>query len=178
MFRLFVAIDLPPDAVERLAGLCAGVPGARWIDRAQIHLTLRFIGEVDGTVRDAVRTELGRVAAAPFPLVLSGTGCFGSKRRMRALWAGIGPCPLLSALHGKIDAALSRAGVAAEGRKFVPHVTLARLKAGPQDRVRRFLSETGLFKSEPFFVDAFALYESHLHRGGATHMLDASYPLG
>ena len=178
MFRLFVAIDPPATVVARLAALCAGVPGAHWIDANQIHLTLRFIGEVDGAMRAEVRAELARVAAAPFPLTLSGTDCFGGKRRARALWVGVEPCPPLHELHAKIDVALSRAGIAPEGRKFIPHVTLARLRAGPTDRIARFLSETGLFKSEPFLVDGFALYESRLNRGGAVHMKDAGYAIG
>ena len=178
MFRLFVAIDLPPAIIERVAGLCAGVPGARWVEPERMHLTLRFIGEVDGAVREDVRAELGRVSAPRFLLTLSGTDCFGGKRRARTLWAGIEPCPALVDLYAKVDAALGRAGVAPEGRKFFPHVTLARLKAAPHDRIARFLSQTGLFKSEPFAVEGFALYESHLNRSGAVHALDARYRLG
>ena len=177
MFRLFVAIDPPPAVVERLAGLCAGVPGARWVEPDQIHLTLRFVGEVDGALRADVRTELGRVAAGPFSLTLSGTDCFGGRRRARTLWVGVEPCPPLVELKTKVEAALGRAGLAPERRKFHPHVTLARLKAGPPDRIGRFLTDTALFKSEPFAVDAFSLYESHLNRGGAVHLLDARYPL-
>ena len=177
MFRLFVAIDPPLAIVERVVALCAGVPGARWIDPDQIHLTLRFIGEVDGAIRADVRAELARVAASPFTLTLRGTDCFGGKRRARSLWVGVEPCAQLGELHAKVDAALGRAGVAPEGRKFVPHVTLARLRTGPPDRIARFLAETGLFKSEPFSVDGFALYESHLNRAGAVHVMDARYEL-
>ena len=178
MFRLFVALDLPPALVERLAGLCAGVPGARWVAPEQMHLTLRFIGEVDGAVREDVRAELGRVSAPRFFLTLSGTECFGGKRRARTLWAGIEPCPALADLYAKVDAALERAGVAPEGRKFLAHVTLARLKTAPHDRIARFLGETGFFKSDPFAVEDFALYESHLNRSGAIHVMDARYRLG
>ena len=178
MFRLFVAIDPPPAVVERLAGLCAGVPGARWVEPDQIHLTLRFIGEVDGATRQDVRTELGRVGAPAFALTLSGTDCFGGRRRVRTLWAGVEACPPLVELQAKVDAALGRAGVPPEGRKFVPHVTMARLESGPHDRVARFLADTGLFKIGPFPVDAFALYESHLGRGGAVHVMDDGYRLG
>ncbi len=177
MFRLFVAIDPPAAVIARLGGLCAGVPGARWVEPDQMHLTLRFIGEVDGAVREDLRSELGRVLAARFTLTLSGTDCFGGRRRARTLWVGIEPCPPLLELHAKIEAALGRAGVAPEGRKFLPHLTLARLKAGPPDRIARFLAETGGFKSEPFAVDTFALYESQLNRGGAVHTLDSDYRL-
>ncbi len=177
MFRLFVAIDPPAAIIARLGSLCAGVPGARWVEPDQMHLTLRFIGEVEGAGRDDVRSELGRVLAAPFTLTLRGTDCFGGRRRSRTLWVGIEPSPPLLELQAKIEAALGRAGVAPEGRKFLPHVTLARLKAGPPDRIARFLAETGGFKSEPFAVDAFALYESQLNRGGAAHTLDAGFPL-
>ena len=178
MSRLFVAIDPPPAVVERLASLRAGVPGARWVEPDQIHLTLRFLGEVDGAMRADVRTELGRVAAMPFTLTLSGTDCFGGRRRARTLWVGVEPSPALVELQAKIDAAVGRAGVPPEGRKFLPHVSLARLKAGQPDRIARFLAEIALFKSEPFAVETFSLYESHLNRAGAVHLLDAHYRFG
>lgn len=177
MVRLFVAIELPAEVRARLGGLGAGVPGARWVDPEQIHLTLRFIGEVDGGAFEDVRLALGAVRAAPFEIMLEGVGHFGDRRRVRALWAGVAPGAALNRLAAQIEAALAGAGCEPEGRKFKAHVTLARLRGAPVSRVADFLAANALFQAGPIAVDRFQLFSSRLSNSGPSYRVEASYEL-
>ncbi len=178
MYRLFAGLQLPDSIVERLMGLCGGVPGARWQRPDQIHLTLRFIGDVDGATYDDVRLALARAGNAPaFDLQLDGVGNFGEGRRARAIWAGLLDSAPLVALQARIESVLVRTGLEPEQRKFKPHVTLARLKSPDMERVRRFLGENAMFRSAPFHVDAFHLYSSQLSHGGAIYRIEETYEL-
>ncbi|MCH8110511.1 MAG: RNA 2',3'-cyclic phosphodiesterase [Proteobacteria bacterium] len=177
MVRLFVAIDLPAQVRARLGGLGAGVPGARWVDPEQIHLTLRFIGEVDGAAFEDVRLALSAVRAPRFEVMLEGVGHFGDRRRVRALWAGVAPGAALNRLAGQIEAALVGAGLEPEGRKFKAHVTLARLRGAPVSRVADFLAGNALFQAGPIAVDRFQLYSSRLSQSGPSYRVEASYEL-
>ena len=178
MVRLFVAIDLPDDVRSRLAGLCAGVPGAKWVAPENMHLTLRFIGEVDDARAADIDAALGRIRAPSFDMALAEIGHFGSRGRTRALWAGIEKCEALERLQAKVESALVRAGLEPEGRKFAPHVTLARLKEARLSRVRDFLGARNPFAAGPVPVERFALYSSFLAREGAIHRVEATYDLG
>ena len=177
MHRLFVAIR-PPAPIRRLliAGM-GGVSGARWQSEEQLHLTVRFIGEVDRHQASDVHAALGAVHLEPFEIALSGLGTFERRGRPEVIWAGAAPREPLAALHNKVDQALARAGIAPDGRAFHPHITLARLNrsAGP---VAGLIEDRGGLASPPFEVDAFALYESRLTPQGATHTIVERYPLG
>jgi len=137
MKRLFVAVDLPETIKTALAQLAAGIPGARWTEPPQIHLTLRFIGDVDGAQFADIREALAEVNALAFALSLSGTDHFASQQTPRTFWAGVAPSLELERLHADVERALSSAGLKPERHKFIPHVTLARLKRAPLERVRR-----------------------------------------
>jgi 2'-5' RNA ligase len=176
MMRLFVALALPDDVAEGLLLLQGGVPGARWSARGQMHLTLRFIGEVDGRVAAAIDDALASIRAPRFALELKGMGEFGGKNP-RALWAGIRDDRPVLHLQRKIEAALQRIGVAAEERKFTAHVTLARLRAAPRDRVVTFLSAHALYMSAPFEVNCFILYSSTLGANGSLYRPERAYTL-
>ena len=178
MHRLFVAIDLPPDIVVRLQELCCGVPGARWVEAAQMHLTLRFIGEVDGGVFRDIKEGLADIKTEGFALQVKGLGFFPPRKTPRVLWAGIEPVEQVSGLRKRIDNILLGLGLEPEGRKFSPHITLARLQDTPLARVGRFLAGNGLFATEEFPVSEFHLYSSQLTAKGAFHTLEASYKLG
>src|SRR5438067_10290103 len=117
MLRLFVGIEFPPELKLRLSLLCTGVAGARWVDPGNLHLTLRFIGEIDEGLAADVDAALRRVKVRPFKLQLSGTGVFGGNRP-RALWVGVERDPALWQLRDKIEQALIRAGLEPEGRRF------------------------------------------------------------
>ena len=177
MYRLFVAIDLPPDVAAQLQGLCCGVPGARWVQPEQMHLTLRFIGEVDGGIFQDIKEGLAGIKAAPFSLQVKGLGFFPPRKTPRVLWAGIFPVEEVSTLRNRIENRLVGMGLEPEGRKYSPHITLARLHDTPLARLGRFLAGNNLFATEPFLVSEFHLYSSELTSKGAFHVIEASYPL-
>jgi RNA 2',3'-cyclic 3'-phosphodiesterase len=174
--RLFVAIRPPRPVRERLMGAMGGIGGARWQSDDQLHLTLRFIGEVNGRQADDVHAALGAVHQPRFEIRLSGVGFFGQRGRPAAVWAGVAPHEPLAALHRKIDQALVRARLEPERRAYVPHITLARLNrsAGP---IGGFLQQAGDLASQPFAVDRFALFESDLTAERAVYSIVADYPL-
>jgi len=174
MLRLFVGIGLPPQTKLKVSLICAGVPGARWVDAGNLHVTLRFIGEVDEGVASDIDDALLQIRAPRFHLALSGVGHFG----LRMLWAGIERNPALTHLHEKIESALVRLGFEPEGRRFSPHVTLARLKYVPEPRLQAFLTEHALFRAEPFPVEHFSLVASYLTKSGAIYEDQADYKLG
>jgi 2'-5' RNA ligase len=177
MIRLFVGLDFPMAAQERLASLCSGLPGARWVPPENFHLTLRFVGEVHEPEAEVLDQELCRVDAASFGLSLAGIGLFASGKRPRSLWIGSEANPALNLLQGRIEAACGRAGIPADPRKFKPHVTLARLKETPPARLAAFLGERGLFRLGPLAVDDFVLFQSRLSAQGASYEALARYPL-
>lgn len=175
--RLFVALALPDDVAQGLALLQAGVPGARWQTREQLHLTLRFIGEVDGRDAAAVDDALSVIEAPRFDLALKGVGEFGGKTP-HALWAGVRDKEQVGFLQRKIETSLQRAGLPPEPRKYVPHVTLARLKGTPKGRVMDFLADHALYASAPFAVEGFILYSSVLTSNGSLYRAEKAYRLG
>ncbi|MFO1153635.1 MAG: RNA 2',3'-cyclic phosphodiesterase [Rhodospirillales bacterium] len=177
MLRLFVGIPLPDDIRRDLAGLCTGLPGARWVDAAMMHLTLRFIGEVDGGLADDLHDELTRLVAPGFRLELSGVDCFSTSGKAHTLWTGVAKEPLLVHLRDKVERALVRAGIEPERRKFKPHVTLARFRNGAPDRLGGYFQRYSRFASEPFLVDRFALFRSRLGSEGAHYEVLAEYLL-
>jgi len=175
MSRLFVAIDLPPDIVAQLQGLCCGLPGARWVAAEQMHLTLRFIGEVDGGVFQDIKEGLADIETGGFALQVKGLGFFPPRKTPRVLWAGIAPVGQVSALRRRIDNVLLGLGLEPEGRKYSPHITLARLHDTPLARLGRFLAGNSLFATQEFPVSEFHLYSSELTSKGAFHAIEASY---
>ena len=175
--RLFVAVDLPEDLRDRLAHLQQGLPAARWVPPDNMHLTLRFIGEVDGHQARDIDAALAQVRAERFALTLSGVDSFGSGAKPRSLWAGAQPNPALDRLQSKVEKAVRSAGLPPEGRKFKPHVTLARFKGNPRERLFSYLSRNALFRGAPFTVDEFVLYSSFLAQQGAIYTPEAAYPL-
>lgn len=177
MIRLFTAIGLPPDLTTRLTLMQGGVPGARWSPPENLHLTLRFIGEVDEAVANDIDDMLSGLRAAPFELTLKGCGSFGSKDP-HSLWVGVAPCPPLLQLAARVDSLLQRMGIGAETRKYTPHVTLARLKDAPVPRVQAFLGDHVQFLGGPFGVTWFGLYSSHPGSQGRRYVLERRYPLG
>lgn len=177
MHRLFIAIDFPEPVRAALALLQNGLPDARWAPPEQLHLTVRFVGEVEGSVFADLQDALTAVRCDPFEMALSGMGHFPPRGQPRVLWAGVTAHEALATLRRKVEAALATAGIGPEGRKFAPHVTLARLKGTPLRRVAEYLAHHAGFASAPFTVEAFHLYSSILSNAGAKHRLEASYPL-
>ena len=158
--RLFIGIAPGDTARNALATLTGGVPGARWSPPDNLHLTLRFLGETSRVVAEDVAAELSTLTFAPFPLVYQGAGVFGDRRRARILWAGVDTPDGLGNLQRRVEMAVQAAGCRPEGRKFAPHVTLARLRNAPWDRLEQFVADHAAFRTAPDMVDAFYLYES------------------
>jgi RNA 2',3'-cyclic 3'-phosphodiesterase len=177
MIRLFVAIDVPDSARRDMTALCSGVPGAKWVLPEQMHLTLRFIGEVDGAMGRDVASALADIDSPAFRLDLAGVGSFGNGRGARVLWVGVKPCPEIMRLQAKIETTLQRIGLEPERRKFHPHITLARLNGAPEQRVAEYLRAHSAFATPPLEAESFVLYSSFLSQAGALHRVEASYPL-
>src|SRR5476649_1863226 len=176
MQRLFVALALPDDVAQSLQRLQTGVPGARWQSREQMHLTLRFIGEVDGSDMRALDDALAGIDVPAFELQLHGVGQFGNKQP-HALWAGARKHEMLEHLQRKVDTAIRRVGQPQDAHKFMPHVTLARLRHPDLDKLREWLVAHALFTSDLFAVNAFCLYSSKLTSDGSIYRVEQEYPL-
>ena len=177
MIRLFVGLELPQELRLRLAALSTGVPGARWVRPENLHLSLRFIGEVEEPGMTDISDALAAVKGSPFALEITGLGHFESAGKVRVLWAGVERNERLFHLYGRIESALIRAGLEPEERKFFPHITLARLKAAPVRRVADFLRANGPFRAGPVPVTRFVLFSSFLSRSGAVYRAEEIYPL-
>lgn len=177
--RLFVALSLPDEIRERLSDLQGAVPGARWVPPENLHITLRFIGEVDGGLAHDIDTALMGLDGRGFELKLAGLGSFGEGPKTRALFAAVQANEALSRLQQKIEQALQRVGLPPEGRKFKPHVTLARFRNGQASmpHLERFLVAHSLFRAGPFEVEDFSLFQSFLSGEGSIYREEAVYPL-
>jgi 2'-5' RNA ligase len=174
--RLFVALSIPDSVAQGLLLLQGGVPGAHWQTRDQLHLTLRFIGEVDGRVTRDIHDALSAIAVPRFSLALKGVGEFGGKKP-HSLWAGVGEKDAVNQLNRKVEAAMQHIGFEPDQRKFTPHVTLARLRAAHVGRVVDWLSDHALYSSAPFPVDNFVLYSSTLTPNGSVYVPQSVYSL-
>lgn len=176
MHRLFVAIRPPRQVREQLLALMGGIAGVRWQTDDQLHITLRFIGEVDRHTGEDIAAALRSIGYPPFEVSLHGVGTFGRRGQGNMLWAGVTPHEPLKALHKKVDHACVRAGVAPEGRAYHPHITLARLKRG-SGTVEGVAETYGGLTSAPFLIDRFTLFESTLTPDGAVYPPIERYPL-
>lgn len=177
MHRLFVALRPPPPLRKALLAAMGNVPGARWQDDEQLHLTLRFIGEVDRHAAEDVAAALGAVSHPAFDLRLDGTGCFDRRGRIDTIWAGVTPHRPVRSLHAAVTAALLRAGIPPDERAFVPHVTLARFSRGQEPAGPLPMESLWPAPVEGHF-DHFLLYESALGATGASYSAIARYRLG
>lgn len=176
MPRLFTALEIPRDAALSLSLLRGGLPGARWIDVENYHITLRFIGDVEGQVADEIANALDRVRRPAFSIGLAGVGAFGSKKP-HSIWAGVTASPDLVALQAEIERICQRTGVPADPRKFMPHVTLARLRNTSPIDVAGYLSARGNFSAAPFRVGRFVLMSSRESVGGGPYVVEEVWPL-
>lgn len=174
MHRLFVALPLPAAIADQLIGLMDDGAPVRWQEEEQLHLTLRFVGEVERPAAEDLAAALSRVGFNSFALNLSGVGRF-ARRRGGALWAGIAPREPVSALAAAIERAVQGCGIPPETRAFHPHITLARWN-GPEPDLQPFLARHADLRSEPWTVDGFTLFESRLSRHGAHYEAIATYP--
>jgi 2'-5' RNA ligase len=176
MTRLFTALEIPPEVGQALAMLRGGLPGARWVDPEDYHLTLRFIGDIDHALAREIAFMLGRLRANEFELQLAGLTSFGG-RRPRAVVACAAPIQQLYELQAEQERLLQRVGLEPEGRKYTPHVTLARLRDSSSRQVANYLASRQPFRLAPFPVSRFVLYSSRASVGGGPYVVEAAYPL-
>lgn len=176
MHRLFVGLRPPPAIRAQLLALMGGVANARWQDDAQLHITLRFIGEVARPQAEDAAIALSNIHYPQIEVALAGVGQFDSRGRPNALWAGLRPHDALAALHRKIDQVLVRCGLEPERRAYLPHITLARMNASAGTTDRFLKTHAGL-ASPLFTLDHFLLFESTLGSEGAIYEAVERYPL-
>ena len=180
MHCLFVALR-PPIAIRTLvSATMTGVDGARWQDDDNLHLTLRYIGEVGAAVGDDLVSAVSRIVAPAPTVSIAGVGRFATLGRTDTLWAAVSPTDALAALHRKVDRACVMAGLSPDGRAYRPHVTLARLPRAGHDpvQVERWLARHAGLSSAPFAMSHLVLYESLLGPGGAVYDAIMRWPLG
>jgi 2'-5' RNA ligase len=176
MPRLFTGLEIPAHVVQSLSTLRGGLPGARWIDAENYHVTLRFIGDIDDAVAHEVASVLGRVRRMPFDLQFDGLTSFGG-RKPRALVACLAANRALIELQAEHERLLQRLGLEPEGRKYTPHVTLARLRESTNRHVADYLAVRAPFKTTAFPVSRFVLFSSRASTGGGPYIVEAAYPL-
>jgi RNA 2',3'-cyclic 3'-phosphodiesterase len=172
MIRLFVGLELPGPVKAALLASMGGVAGARWQRDEQLHLTLRFIGEVDRHQAADIAAALGRVNIRRFAAELGEAGHFEHRGRIDTLWVGVRPAEPLAALAKAVNAALAGVGLAPEPRAFVPHITLARGRAmiGAAAWPLAPLPRGG------WTVAGFALFESRMGKDGSDYDVIARWP--
>ena len=156
--------------------LRGGLPGARWIDPENYHLTLRFIGDIDDAMSREIAFMLGNVRRMSFELRLDGLTSFGG-RRPRAVVATAAPTQQLFELQAEHERLMQRVGLEPEGRKYTPHVSLARLRESSSRQVADYLAVRAPFRSPPFRVSRFVLFSSRASVGGGPYVVEAAYPL-
>ncbi|RAK57441.1 RNA 2',3'-cyclic phosphodiesterase [Phenylobacterium deserti] len=177
MIRLFAAVPIPQDIGLALVRRQTGLDGARWRTLDQLHVTLRFFGEVREDVARDLDGELSAIGGGPFELELQGAGAFGEGDEIRAIWAGVVDNPALKHLAQACESAARRVGLKPEKRNYRPHVTLAYLRHADPAKVAAWIQGNNLLRSPPMAVESFGLYSSVLAKEGAHYRLEAEYPL-
>jgi 2'-5' RNA ligase len=176
MPRIFTGLEIPSDVAASLATLRGGLPGARWVDPENYHLTLRFIGDVDDAIAHEVLSLLGRVRRPALNLRFDAVSSFGG-RRPRAVVALVAQTPALMELQAEHERLMQRVGLEPEGRKYSPHVTLARLRDASSRQVADYLSTRALIRPLPFAASRFVLFSSRASVGGGPYIIEQAYPL-
>lgn len=178
MIRLFIAIDIPDSIKKRVEGMGGSIPRAYPVLKEQLHLTLKFIGDIESSKLRDIEEGLEEVVFHPFKLSLKGVGTFPPRGTPRVLWIGIEPQEEIHLLRNKIEKTLFTHGIPKEKRKYAPHLTLARLKNSPVKRLQQFLAGNSLLQSPEFPVDRFSLYSSQLTPNRAIHTVLRTFFLG
>jgi RNA 2',3'-cyclic 3'-phosphodiesterase len=174
--RLFTGLEVPPLVAAQLALLRGRIARARWIEAENYHVTLRFIGDIDARTASDVAEVLGEIKRARFPLAVEGLGWFGADKP-RAIIAKIAPSAPLVELQAEHERRLRRIGLPAETRKFVPHVTLARLRSASPLAVADYLTMHGYFSVTSFEATRFVLFSARESTGGGPYIAEAAYEL-
>lgn len=175
--RLFIAVPLPQGVKQKLSDLKQPIEGMRWQNKEQMHLTLKFVGEVDEPTVNTLREELVNIEHRKFSMTISGIGYFPEGKQPKVVWAGVEENDALSSLHKKVEEYCQNAGIDPENRPFKPHVTIGRTNSTPKRAVTSFINQHKNFAVHDISINKFVLYESKLHPEGARHHCLQSYPL-
>jgi 2'-5' RNA ligase len=178
MIRLFAAVAIPPEIGQGLIPRQHGLEGARWRPQEAFHITLRFFGDVREDLAADLDEQLQGVAGSALALSLESVGAFGEGPDIHAVWAGLAANAPLARLAGRCETAARRAGLKPEGRRYLPHVTLAYLRRPDPAAVATWIQANSLLQSPPFAIDRFGLYSSWRTAEGSRYVLEAEYPLG
>jgi RNA 2',3'-cyclic 3'-phosphodiesterase len=176
MPRLFTGLELPGAVVGQLALQRGGVPGARWLEPEDYHITLRFIGDIDVRAAREVDETLGDIRRPKALVHFEGLSWFGGDKP-RAIVAKVKADPALMDLQAEQERRLRRIGIEPETRKYTPHVTLARLRGVRQAAVASYLAERGALIPDSFTAERFVLYSAREGSGGGPYVVEAAYPL-
>jgi 2'-5' RNA ligase len=176
MPRLFTGLEIPKEVAQSLSLLRGGLPGARWIDPENYHITLRFIGDIDDRLAHEIASLLDGVRRRSFEVRFGNLMSFGG-RKPRAVVVAIEPIQALVELQSELERLMQRLGLEPEGRKFIPHVTLARLRESSSRDVAAYLSTRGPVFGASFRVSRFVLFSSRSSVGGGPYVIEADYPL-
>jgi 2'-5' RNA ligase len=176
MPRLFTGLEVPEDIAFELNLMQGGVWGARWVEPSDYHITLRFIGDIDERLAREIRMSFESVEAQPFTIRLKGVGAFGGNDP-HTIYAGVAESPEIRRLQSALERQCQMLGLPPEGRKFMPHVTLARLRSPDLANVHEFLARQSLFISRPFEVSQFVMFSSRPSRGGGPYGVVDAYEL-
>ena len=176
--RMFVALPIPEPIRAQIALLCYGLPGARWVRAESFHISLRFLGELDGGDVEDIDALLAGIRAPGFEIEIADVGCFSNGRQVRSVWAGVKPTAALNHLHDKVESVAVRAGLPPNGQRFTPHVTLTRPKGISLENVRQYLEAHSLFRAPPFEATHFTLFRSFTGGEGSIYRAESEYGLG
>jgi 2'-5' RNA ligase len=176
MPRLFSGLELPDDIKDQLSDLEVPLPGASWIEEDNLHITLRFAGDIDNRLAHEFAEELARIDVDVFDLALEGVHVIGGNDP-KILYAGLSASPQLEALARAHERAARSAGLAPESRPFKPHITLARLRNVSIPDLTRFLQAHALLRSRRFVVEEFVLFSSKPKTGGGPYAIEEAFPL-
>jgi len=176
MPRLFAGLEIPPHVRSVLAGLSGGLPGARWVEPSDYHITLRFIGDIGNRMANDIDSMLSDISRAPLSIRLSGLSSFGGDKPHSVFMSVEASRPLMD-LQGEIERLVRGCGAPAEKRRFQPHVTLARLRGASPLDVADYLSMRGFFPPQSFAVDRFVLFSARASVGGGPYRIETTYPL-
>jgi len=177
MIRLFIAIDLPEAVRLEVEGMGRSIANASPVSAEQLHLTLKFIGEVEGSRLLDIRDALTEVFIPKFSIALKGVGTFPPRGIPRILWVGVENGEHILPLRNSIEKTLAVINIPRDKKKYIPHLTIARLKNCPIRQLQQFLAGNAFFQTAEFPVESFHLYSSRLTQKGAQHTLERSYPL-
>ncbi|WP_245417968.1 RNA 2',3'-cyclic phosphodiesterase [Cohaesibacter celericrescens] len=177
MPRLFAGIEIPSSISTMLSLQKGGLHGARWINEANYHITLHYMGDVDYDLANEIAFQMSQIQLPEFDLSLHGFGSFGSKNP-HSVFAAVKTCEDLTLLHQDITSRMRRLGLKSDKHDYTPHVTLARLNksAAPID-VANYLALHGNFRTQDFTVPRFVLYSSRDSIGGGPYVVEETFDL-